>query len=109
MMISRDMFERVGGFDEDLAVAFNDIDLCLKVRKENKLVVYDANVALYHYESKSRGKEDSEERKEAFKKEQEIFKTRWNKILTEGDPYYNVNLTLEQQDFSPRKIDKKGK
>ena len=58
-MVKRSIYEAVGGFEEKLAVAFNDVDFCLKVRKEGYLVVYQPRVEAYHYESKSRGSEDS--------------------------------------------------
>ena len=62
MMVKRSVYEEVGGFEEQLAVAFNDIDFCLKVRRCGYLVVYDPYVKLYHYESRSRGAEDNEEK-----------------------------------------------
>ncbi|MEG1137041.1 MAG: glycosyltransferase family 2 protein [Lachnospiraceae bacterium] len=102
MMISRETFDLVNGFDEDYAVAFNDVDLCMKVREIGKLIVYNSNVELYHHESKSRGKEETEEQKKRFGREVERFRHKWPKILSEGDPYYNVNLTLKRGDCSLR-------
>ncbi len=61
-MVKRSVFDEVGGLTEELAVAFNDIDFCLKVRKTGKLVVYDPYAEWFHYESKSRGYEDSPEK-----------------------------------------------
>lgn len=95
LMTSRTIYDQVGGFEEGLRVAFNDIDFCLKVREKDYTVVYLADVELYHYESKSRGKEDtSVEKSLRFEKESEYMKKKWKKILTEGDPYYNPNLSL---------------
>lgn len=88
---------------EELAVAFNDIDFCLKVRKLGKLVVYNPYAELYHYESKSRGYEDSPEKVERFQSEVDTFIQRWREILEQGDPYYNRNLTLDNSDFSLRR------
>lgn len=100
LMIKKEIYEKVGGLDEKFAVAFNDIDLCLKVRKEGYLVVYTPYSKLYHYESKSRGAEDTKEKKARFAKEIDMFKDRWKYILEKGDPYYNINLRLDKVDFS---------
>lgn len=99
LMIKKEDFEKVSGFDENLAVAFNDIDLCLKIRKLEKLVVYTPYSKLYHYESKSRGAEDTKEKIKRFSKEIDIFKNKWNDILEPGDPYYNKNLRLDKTNF----------
>ncbi len=100
LMISREDFDSIGGFDERYTVAFNDIDLCLKVREQGKLVVFNPYVTLYHYESKSRGLEDTPEKLERFRTEVEYFQQKWKDILKNGDPYYNVNLTLADGDCS---------
>lgn len=100
MMTKKSVFEEVGGLSEDFQIAFNDIDYCMKVRKLGKLVVYNPAVELYHYESKSRGQEDTPEKVERFNSEVARFIDRWNTILTDGDPYYNVNLSLDKADFS---------
>lgn len=100
MMIRKSVFEEVGGFTERLSVAFNDVDLCLKVRKAGYLVVYDPYVEAYHYESKSRGQENSEEKLRRFQSEIEYMRTKWNDILRYGDPYYNPNLTRIRSDYS---------
>lgn len=102
MMISKSLFERIGGFEEKLTVAFNDIDLCLRVREQDYLVVYDAYVEMIHYESKTRGSEDTEEKVRRFQSEIEYMRTRWIDILKNGDPYYNPNLTLSKWNFSLR-------
>lgn len=106
MMTKRSVFEEVGGFYEGLAVAFNDIDYCMKVRKLGKLVVYNPFAQLYHYESKSRGIEDTPEKVLRFEHEVETFRERWTEILEKGDPYYNPNLTLLNSDFSLRNFEK---
>ena len=77
MMVKRSIYEAVGGFEEKLAVAFNDVDFCLKVRKEGYLVVYQPRVEAYHYESKSRGSEDSPEKVARFGREIEYMRNHW--------------------------------
>ncbi len=106
MMTKKDLFKKVGGFTEKLAIAFNDIDYCMKVRAEDKLVVYAPYAVLHHYESKSRGLEDTPEKVARFNREIRIFADRWPEILAEGDPYYNPNLTLRKSDFSLRDLKK---
>ena len=104
MMVKRSVFEEVGGLTEELAVAFNDIDFCMKVRQKGYLVVYNPYAELYHYESKSRGLEDTPEKLERFHREIRTFETRWPEIMKNGDPYYNPNLSLETQDFSLKRL-----
>lgn len=104
MMVKRSAFEEVGGLTEELAVAFNDIDFCMKLRTAGYLIVYNPYAELYHYESKSRGLEDTPEKVARFNKEIQIFERRWPDIMRDGDPYYNPNLTLKSQDFSLKRI-----
>ena len=104
MMVKKEAFEKVGGLSEDLAVAFNDIDFCLKLRKAGYLIVYNPYAELYHYESKSRGLEDTPEKVARFNREMAVFEKKWPEILRDGDPYYNPNLTLKSQDFSLKRI-----
>ena len=82
-------FEEIGGFDESFEVAFNDVDLCLRIRETGKLIVQDPNVELYHYESKSRGYENTPEKLARFKGEVIRFRKRWKAFLEKGDPYYS--------------------
>lgn len=104
MMVKRSAFDAVGGLSEELAVAFNDIDFCMKLRKAEYLIVYNPYAELYHYESKSRGLEDTPEKVARFNKEIATFEKKWPEILENGDPYYNPNLTLKSQDFSLKRI-----
>lgn len=106
LMTKRCVFEQIGGFTEELAVAFNDIDLCMKIRSLGKLVVYNPYALLYHYESKSRGLEDTPEKVARFNREVAIFAKRWPEILRDGDPYYNPNLTLRKSNFALRDLKK---
>ena len=102
LMTKKSIYDEVGGLEEAFKVAFNDIDFCMKVRAIDKLVVYNANAKLHHFESKSRGAEDTFEKKERFNSEIKLFRSRWPEIFETGDPYYNVNLTLDKADFSIR-------
>lgn len=100
LLTRRTVFDEVMGLEEGLKVAFNDVDYCLKVRHAGYLVVYNPNAVLHHYESKSRGFEDTREKIERFEGEITFFSDRWKDFLEKGDPYYNVNLTLMKSDFS---------
>lgn len=100
LMVRRSVFDEVEGLNEEFKVAFNDIDFCLKVRKEGYLVVYNPYAQFYHYESKSRGQEDSADKVARFQQEIGLFGERWGELLEHGDPYYNPNLTLDKADFS---------
>ena len=88
--------------DETFEVAFNDVDFCMKVRKAGYLIVYTPYCQLYHYESKSRGYEDTPEKVERFNGEIAKFKAKWSKELEAGDPFYNKNLSLIRADYSIR-------
>lgn len=101
-MIKKEVYEDVGGLDETFRVAFNDIDLCMKVREKNLLIVFTPYVEMYHYESKSRGLEDTPEKQMRFAGEIKHFQTKWEEVLKKGDPYYNPNLSLEEGDCSVR-------
>ena len=103
MMVDRRAWEDVGGFNTDLAVAFNDIDFCLKARDRGYLVVYEPNVELYHYESKSRGYEDTPEKQRRFQSEIDYMKEHWDTILSKGDPYYNRNFSLKTCNYTLRR------
>ena len=102
MMMKEEAFRKAGGFEEKLTVAFNDVDLCLRTVEQGWLVVYDPHVEMYHYESKSRGAEDSEEKLRRFQQEIEFMRTRWIRLLKDGDPNYNPNLTLSKWNYSLR-------
>ncbi|MDD6346875.1 MAG: glycosyltransferase family 2 protein [Lachnospiraceae bacterium] len=102
MMMPRRVFEEVGGFDESFAVAYNDIDLCLKVRDRGYLIVYDAWCELYHHESLSRGSDDAavdKARHERQMAEARRLRSHWPAIFRDGDPYFNANLDLDTSDY----------
>ncbi|MFR1945202.1 MAG: glycosyltransferase family 2 protein [Faecalimonas umbilicata] len=100
MLVKRSVFEQVGGLEEKLKVAFNDVDFCLRVREKGYLVVYDPYAELYHYESKTRGAEDTKEKIRRFQTEIEYMRSHWIGLLKKGDPYYNCNLSLTKWDYS---------
>ncbi|MCM1308033.1 MAG: glycosyltransferase family 2 protein, partial [Butyrivibrio sp.] len=102
MLVRRSVFDEVGGFEEALKVSYNDVDFCLKIREKGWLIVYNPAAELYHYESKSRGMEDTPEKLERFNKEIDFMLKKWKKIYDEGDPSYNPNLSLKIADFSLR-------
>lgn len=102
MMVRRDVWDEIGGLDEKFSVAFNDVDMCLRIRRAGYLVVWTPYAELYHYESKSRGYEDTPEKKRRFQRETRLLQSRWSEELAAGDPYYNPNLTLDREDFSLR-------
>lgn len=100
VMMPSKVFEEVSGLDEKFEVAFNDIDMCMRIRKVGYLIVFTPYAELYHYESKSRGPEDTPQKIKRFNSEIDRFQKRWGRELEEGDPYYNPNLTLTRNDFS---------
>ena len=99
MMVERGIFQEVGGFSEEFKIAANDIDFCLKVRQKGKLIVYNAFSEWVHYESKTRGYEDTPEKLKRFEGEVALFKERWSKVVEEGDPYYNKNFRMDLSPF----------
>ena len=103
MLTKKEVYEKVKGFEEKLAVAFNDIDLCLKVRKASYLIVYDPEALLYHHESISRGKEDTLEKRNRFEGEVDYMAKKWKDVLEKGDEYYNPNLSLLSGNFELKK------
>ncbi len=100
LMVSSRVYKEVGGLDESFEVAFNDVDFCMRLRKAGYLNVWTPFAELYHYESESRGMEDTPEKKARFAGEVARFQNRWGDELRAGDPYYNPNLTLDHEDFS---------
>lgn len=101
LMCRREVFQKVGGFEELLSVAFNDVDLCLNIASHGYRNIYLPHVILYHYESKSRGKEDTLEKQQRFQQETEKMQQKWGHLI-EQDPCYNPNLSREQENYSLR-------
>jgi len=93
MMVSRKLFDELGGFDEKLAVAYNDVDLCLRIREKNYLIVCNSFIEAYHYESISRGYEEKRGNQDRFRREVDYMKTKWDDVLKNEDPFYNPNVS----------------
>lgn len=100
VMIPSKVYRETGGLDDKFQVAFNDVDMCMRIREKGYLIVFTPYAELYHYESKSRGEEDTPEKVKRFNSEINRFKERWQEQLEKGDPYYNPHLTLDYEDFS---------
>ncbi len=94
MMVSREAFWRAGGFSMEFPVALNDVDFCLRLGEAGYHVLFEPTAELYHHESASRGYENSREKSKRFENEKRHFRKKWEKILKEGDPHYNPNLSL---------------
>lgn len=103
LIVRRDIFEEVNGLDDQLAIAFNDVDFCLRVRERGYKNLWTPHAELYHHESVSRGYDDSPEKQKRFWKEVNYMKNRWGETLYK-DPYYNPNLTLIRDDFSLKEL-----
>lgn len=100
MLVRRSTFVACQGFDEEIQVAFNDVDFCLRLQAQGFHVVYTPYASAWHYESKSRGREDTFEKMRRFNREVNLFCRRWKCIIKQGDKAYNPNLSLEKWDFS---------
>ena len=101
LMVSKEKYQQVGGLDsENLAVAYNDIDFCLKLIDQGYLNVFTPYARAIHHESISRGYEDTDEKMQRLLKEQSHFLTRWDNYLSKGDPFYNPNMSLKNERFS---------
>ena len=89
----------MNGLDESFAVAFNDVDFCVRVREAGYTNVFTPFAQLYHYESKSRGLDESPAKRKRFESEVKRFQQRWTKQLAAGDPCLNPNFDLMKEDF----------
>jgi len=96
MVVRRELFERLGGLDENLTVAFNDVDFCLRVEAAGLRNLWTPYAELYHHESLSRGAEDTPEKRARFQREVEYMHRRWGTRL-DDDRWYSPNLSLENE------------
>lgn len=100
LMVKKSLYDEVGGLEEGFAVSLNDVDFCMKLRKKKLWNVFTPFAELYHYESISRGLDDSGEKAERYNKESAKFREKWREELEQGDPFYNPNFSLDRSDFS---------
>jgi len=108
LAVRREVFYEVGGLDaKNLAVAFNDVDFCIRVRKAGYRNLWTPHALLYHHESASRGSDETPDKIKRFQKEASYMKETWGYVL-QNDPTYNPNLTLDREDlslsFPPRRV-----
>jgi GT2 family glycosyltransferase len=100
LIMRRRVFQEVGGLNEkDLKVAFNDVDLCLRIREQGYRIVWTPYAELYHLESASRGSDNTLKKHLRLRHELNYMKAKWP-LMISHDPYYNPNLTIEYEDFS---------
>ena len=100
LVIKKSIYQKVGGLDElHLGIAFNDVDLCCRLLEAGHANVWTPYAELFHHESRTRGYENTKNKKRRFKKEAEYMKSKWKELLA-FDPAYSPNLTLNQEDFS---------
>jgi len=100
MMVRKQIFEEVGSFEPEFQSSYNDVDLCLRIRKAGYLVVWTPYAEAYHLESRSRGYNTNSDKKRKLVREMDLFKTKWKKVIAEGDPYYNRNFSLENASYN---------
>ena len=100
LMVRKAVYEQVGGLDESFAVAFNDVDFCVRVWEAGYTNVFTPFAQLYHYESKSRGLDEDPVKRKRFESEVKRFQQRWAKQLAAGDPCMNPNFDRMKEDFS---------
>lgn len=100
LMMKKALYTELGGLDENFAVSLNDVDLCVRAWKAGYVNVFTPFAELYHFESVSRGLDDSGEKAERYERESEAFRAKWKEVLEQGDPYYNPNFSLDRSDFA---------
>ncbi|MEZ3507844.1 MAG: glycosyltransferase family 2 protein [Lachnospiraceae bacterium] len=100
LMMKNALFQELGGLDENLAVSLNDVDLCVRAWKAGYVNVFTPFAELYHFESISRGLDDTGEKAQRYDRESEAFRAKWKDLLVQGDPYYNPNFSLDRSDFA---------
>ena len=100
LMVKKSLYEELGGLDESFRVALNDVDFCLRLREKGYLNIWTPFCELYHYESASRGSDLKGSGAARYDEECGRFREKWKEILAKGDPYYNVNFSLDRSDYS---------
>ena len=102
LMVAKHLYTKHAGLDDHFAVSLNDVDFCLRLRKQGLLNVFTPFAELYHYESKSRGLDTDGSNAKRYEKETQLFKKKWEAELKAGDPYFNPNFSLDRSDYSVR-------
>ncbi len=98
-MVKKDVFSAISGFNEDLKVAYNDVDLCLKIREKEYLIIWTPFAELYHHEYLTRGRPSTKEKWALEIKERKYLTQKWDDIIQGGDPYYNPNFDNTNANF----------
>ncbi len=109
LMVSKALYDELGGLDESFAIALNDVDFCLRLRDKGYLNVWNPYCELYHFESISRGLDDQGAKAQRYNEESTHFREKWAEALAKGDPYYNVNFSLDRSDYTLKLADESGK
>ena len=104
-MVPKKVFDEVQGFNEDLPVAYNDVDFCLRIRDHGYWIVQNPYAQMYHYESRTRGFEDSPEKKKRFEDDVRKMYQYWPDVLRTPDPFYNINLDITNGTYQLRQDD----
>ena len=100
LMVPAAVYDEMNGLDEGFAVAYNDVDFCLRIREAGYRILFTPYAELYHHESKSRGLDLSGAAKDRFESEQRRLQERFGREKLIADPFYNRNLTLDTEDFN---------
>jgi len=100
LMMRKRTYQEIGGLDEKFMIAFNDVDLCLRIRQTGRWIVWTPYAELYHYEQKTRGRDTTAPKKALLTREMHAFMSKWWEVLQEGDPFYSPNLSLDVADFT---------
>jgi GT2 family glycosyltransferase len=103
LMMRRSVFDEVGGFEEQFAGDFNDVDLCLKVGQSGYQVIWTPYAQLFHHECQTRGTIINPTRHALFALERLLFLDRWGAVVARGDPFYNPNLNDDEADCTARR------
>ena len=99
LLMPRTVFERVGGFDEEFALAYNDVDLCLKAVRAGYRSVWTPDAVLVHHESKTRGEDDTPAKRRRLLLEVDRLRAKWAEVFRDGDPYFGPHFRLDRTDF----------
>src|SRR5262249_42356125 len=102
LLTRREVFEKAGGFDERFVLAYNDVDLCLTIRSLGYRILWTPEAELFHFESKTRGYEDDKDKQNRFRREFDLFRQKWQRVLAAGDPYFSPNFRLDRADYALR-------